>query len=77
MASFFVVDSISTYNALLDRDWIQLNSCIPSSLHQALILWNKNDDGEKEVDRVKTDTKPFVTNSNNLEVQFYVRVVDH
>lgn len=34
-------------------------------------LWNTSNNGEKEVDIFKVDVKTFVTNSNNLEAQFY------
>ncbi|CAL2237906.1 unnamed protein product [Prunus armeniaca] len=35
--AFFVVDTTSTiYNALLVRDWIHQNLCVPSTLHQQL-----------------------------------------
>ena len=33
MTAFFVIDSNAKYNALLDRDWIHTNKCVPSSLH--------------------------------------------
>ncbi|CAL8152262.1 unnamed protein product [Prunus armeniaca] len=37
--AFFVVDTTSTtYNALLDRDWIHQSLCVPSTLHQQLAL---------------------------------------
>ncbi|CAL8152342.1 unnamed protein product [Prunus armeniaca] len=37
--AFFVVDTISTtYNALLDKDWIHQSLCVPSTLHQQLAL---------------------------------------
>lgn len=77
MASIFVVDSTFIYNALLGRDWIQLSSCIPSSLHRVLILWNTNSDGKREVDIVKVDVKPFVTNSSNLRLNSMMIVLDH
>lgn len=67
----FVVHSTFTYKTLLGWDWIHINSSIPTSLHQVLIIWNVNNHGEKAVDIVKADVKPFVINSNNLEVQFY------
>ncbi|PVH62876.1 hypothetical protein PAHAL_3G420600 [Panicum hallii] len=35
--SFFIVNSKSTYNVLLGRDWIHTNCCIPSIMHQCLI----------------------------------------
>jgi hypothetical protein len=48
--SFFIVSSKSTYNVLLRRDWIHINCCIPSMMHQCLIQW----DGEK-VEVVQAD----------------------
>jgi hypothetical protein len=38
--SFFIVNSKSTYNVLLGRDWIHTNCCIPSIMHQCLIQWD-------------------------------------
>jgi hypothetical protein len=37
--AFFVVDVNGRYNLLLDRDWIHLNGCVSSTLHQCLIQW--------------------------------------
>jgi hypothetical protein len=48
--SFFIVNSKSTYNILLGRDWIYANCCIPSTMHQCLIQW----DGD-EVEVVHVD----------------------
>jgi hypothetical protein len=48
--SFFVVNSKSTYNVLLGRDWIHTNCRIPSTMHPCLIQW----DGD-EVEVVQTD----------------------
>jgi hypothetical protein len=48
--SFFIVNSKSTYNVLLGRDWIHTNCCIPSTMHQCLIQW----DGD-EVEVVHAD----------------------
>jgi hypothetical protein len=39
----FIINSKSTYNVLLGRDWIHANCCIPSTMHQCLIQW----DGDK------------------------------
>lgn len=39
LSAFFVVDSRASYNALLGRDGIHAVACLPSSMHQALILW--------------------------------------
>ena len=38
--AFFVVDSQGPYSALLGRDWIHANCCVPSSMHQCLIQWD-------------------------------------
>jgi hypothetical protein len=46
----FVVNSKSTYNVLLGRDWIHTNCCIPSTMHQCLIQWD-----EDEVEVVQAD----------------------
>jgi hypothetical protein len=48
--SFFIINSKSTYNVLLGRDWIHTNCCIPSAMHQCLIQW----DGD-EVEVVHAD----------------------
>jgi hypothetical protein len=48
--SFFVVNGAGNYTALLGRDWIHANCCIPSTMHQCLIQW----DGD-EVEVVPAD----------------------
>jgi hypothetical protein len=48
--SFFIVNSKTTNNILLGRDWIHANCCIPSTMHQCLIQW----DGD-EVEVVHAD----------------------
>jgi hypothetical protein len=50
LTSFFNVNSKSTYNVLLSRDWIHANCCFPSTMHQCLIQW----DGD-EVEVVHAD----------------------
>ena len=40
---FFVIDSQGPYSALLGRDWIHTNCCVPSTIHQCLIQWDGND----------------------------------
>jgi hypothetical protein len=37
--AFFVVEVQGNYSVILGRDWIHANCCIPSTLHQFLILW--------------------------------------
>jgi hypothetical protein len=48
--SFFVVDMKGRYNVLLRRDWIHVNECVPSTLHQRVIQWIGN-----QVEDVKAD----------------------
>jgi hypothetical protein len=48
--SFFIINSKSTYDVLLRRDWIHTNCYIPSMMHQCLIQW----DGD-EVEVVHAD----------------------
>ncbi|OMO51345.1 Retrotransposon gag protein [Corchorus capsularis] len=66
VSALFVVDSSSTYHALLGRDWIHSNWCVPSSLHQFLMFWNGN-----EVEIVHADNKPFKVESNAVEARYY------
>jgi hypothetical protein len=40
--AFFVVNVKGRYNVLLGRDWIHMNECMPSTLHQCLIQWVGN-----------------------------------
>jgi hypothetical protein len=35
--AFFVAEIQGNYNAILGRDWIHANHCVPSTLHQFLI----------------------------------------
>lgn len=37
---FFIVDVDVSYNLLLSRDWIHMNQCVPSSLHQTSAFCN-------------------------------------
>jgi hypothetical protein len=37
--AFFIVDVKGWYNVLLGQDWIHVNSCVPSMLHQCVIEW--------------------------------------
>ena len=66
MTAFFVVETTAAYNALLGRDWIHPNFCIPSTLHQFLILWNGED-----AEVVSADHKPFVARVHGSEALLY------
>jgi hypothetical protein len=35
--AFFVVEVQCNYSVILDCDWIHVNHCVPSTLHQFLI----------------------------------------
>jgi hypothetical protein len=37
--TFFVIKGRGSYNLLLGRDWIHVNCCIPSTMHQCIIQW--------------------------------------
>ncbi|KAM1457004.1 hypothetical protein ACFX13_035085 [Malus domestica] len=64
MIAFFVVDSKTEYNALLGRDWIHQTSCIPSSLYQVLVFWDR-----RSVTIYSTDSQPFETNM--IQARYY------
>jgi hypothetical protein len=38
-SAFFVTKGRVSYNLLLGRDWIHVNYCIPSTMHQCIIQW--------------------------------------
>ncbi|KAI5327999.1 hypothetical protein L3X38_027395 [Prunus dulcis] len=66
--AFFVVDTTSTtYNALLNRDWIHQSLCVPSTLHQQLALWNE----EGFMDTVEADPRPFLSSAMCFEARDY------
>ncbi|CAN1245910.1 hypothetical protein LINGRAPRIM_LOCUS3062 [Linum grandiflorum] len=67
MSAFFVVDGAMSYNALLGRDWIHANKCVPSSLHQCLMFWNKGG----IVELVQADTRPFDVGANMAKAPLY------
>ena len=35
--TFFVIDEKGSYSLLFGRDWIHVNCCVPSTMHQCLI----------------------------------------
>jgi hypothetical protein len=70
--TFFVIDSSSNYNALLGRDWIHINGCVPSSLHQALIFLKQDQNEETtEMEVFWADKHPFKADTNNVEAGLY------
>ena len=43
LTTFFVIDGKGSYSLLLSRDWIHVNCCRPSTMHQCLIQWHGDD----------------------------------
>jgi hypothetical protein len=66
--AFFVVDCISQYNALLGRDWIHRSLCVPSSLHQQLIIWNEDLD---RAEVISADPRPYSVSANAADANYY------
>ena len=61
------MDTNPSYHALLGRDWIYANKCIPSAMHKKSLLVKE----DKEVEIVEVDTQPFHTSSNCVVAQLY------
>jgi hypothetical protein len=53
--AFFVVEVQGNYSIILDRDWIHVNHCIPSILHQFLIQLI-----DDEVEVVHADASAYI-----------------
>ncbi|GAB2266300.1 hypothetical protein Dimus_037882 [Dionaea muscipula] len=53
----FIMSASTNYNILLGRDWIHGSGCIPTSLHQCIVLWDEN--GSPEI--VQADSRPSTT----------------
>ncbi|XP_075479465.1 uncharacterized protein LOC142520354 [Primulina tabacum] len=66
LCAFFVVNSSAKFQALLGRDWIHANQCIPSSMHQLLLFWKRDD-----VEVVETDGQPFKTSASAVVARYY------
>jgi hypothetical protein len=54
--AFFVIEVQSIYSVILGRDWIHINCCIPSTLHQFLIQWIND-----EIEVVHVDASVYIT----------------
>lgn len=70
LSAFFVIESRASYNALLGRDWIHAAACLPSSMHQALILW-----GQTGPEVIAADPSPFQAEARAVEAFYYVQGV--
>jgi hypothetical protein len=63
--AFFVVDVKGRYNILLGRDWIHVNGCMPSMLHQCIIQGVSDQVEVVEAD----DTKGVAVVETQVDVQ--------
>ncbi|BFG22593.1 hypothetical protein CerSpe_088670 [Prunus speciosa] len=68
MVSYLVVDSTSSYHALMGRDWIHQSMSIPSSLQQELLMW---DEELEDYEMIKADPQPFLPSANSIDARFY------
>jgi hypothetical protein len=60
LTAFFMVDVKGCYNMLLGRDSIHANECVPSTLHQCVIQWVRD---EVEVVQANEDVCVAMTES--------------
>jgi hypothetical protein len=60
-AAFFVAEVEGHYSVILGRDWIHVNQCVPSTLHQMLIQWV-----DDEIETVYVDASTCIAMANAL-----------
>ena len=60
---FFVSEVQGNFSLILRHNWIHANQCVPSTLHQFLILWIGD-----EVEIVPGDTSSFIAIANSNSV---------
>jgi hypothetical protein len=53
--AFFVIEVQGNYSIILSRDWIHVNHCVPSTLHQFLIQWIND-----EIEVVHADALTYI-----------------
>ncbi|XP_028060210.1 uncharacterized protein LOC114263824 [Camellia sinensis] len=59
------------YNALFSRDWIHTNKCVPSSLHQKVMIALNN----WEIEEINADLQPFIDCAVFAEAKLYTEGV--
>jgi hypothetical protein len=52
---FFIVEVQGNYRVILSRNWIHVNRCVPSTLHQFLIHWI-----DDEIEVVQVDVSTYI-----------------
>jgi hypothetical protein len=53
--AFFIVEVQGNYSVILGRNWIHVNRCVPSTLHQFLIQWI-----DDEIEVVHVDASAYI-----------------
>jgi hypothetical protein len=53
--AFFIIEVQGNYSVILGRDWIHVNRCVPSTLHQFLIQWIND-----EIEVVHADVLAYI-----------------
>jgi hypothetical protein len=66
--AFFVVECTAPYSGILGRDWIHRSYCVPSSMHQELLIWNPV---TEEAELFKADPRPFSVSANSIDASYY------
>jgi hypothetical protein len=59
--SFFVVEVQGNYSVILDHDWTHANCCVPSTLHQFLIMWINN-----KIEVVHADASAYIALADTM-----------
>ncbi|XP_062013814.1 uncharacterized protein LOC133730196 [Rosa rugosa] len=70
--AFFVTDHYAAYSAILGRDWIHRSYCVPSELHQELVVWNRETD---TAEVIKADPRPFPVFTNYVDARYYLEPI--
>jgi hypothetical protein len=58
---FFIVEVEGNYSVILGRDWIHINRCVPSTLHQFLIQWI-----DDEIEVVHVDASAYIAQADAM-----------
>ena len=66
--TFFMAECSSSYSMILGRDWIHRSFCMPSSMHQELIVW---DTETCEAVLIKADPRPFSVSADFNNARYY------
>ncbi|XP_004293143.1 PREDICTED: uncharacterized protein LOC101310092 [Fragaria vesca subsp. vesca] len=66
--TFFVAECASSYSMILGRDWIHRSFCVPSSMHQELMIWDAEN---REAVIIKADPRPFSISANFNDARYY------